>query len=112
MKTLSDNQLRTFVAEFHTDSEEDIVGLFAVAKEVHELLEDEGSAMEQTLRVVEAMLNSGMIAGDSPYSPQGYTPWPNQTPEIVLNRIRSEWLALQRMPDIPDIAWFGPAKQA
>ncbi len=112
MKTLSDNQVRTLVAEFHTNSEEDIVGLFAVAKEVYELLEDENAAREQTLRVVGAMLKSGMIAGDPPYSPGGYTPWPNQTPEVVLNRIRSEWLALKRRPDIPDIAWFGPAKQA
>ena len=112
MKTLSDNQISTLVAEFHTDSEEDIVGLFAVAKEVYELLKEEDAAREQTLRVVEAMLKSGMIAGDPPYSPEGYTPWPNQTPEAVSNRIRSEWLALKRRPDIPDIAWFGPAKQA
>lgn len=112
MKTLSDNQISALVAEFHTESEEDIVGLFAVAKEVAELLEDEDAAREQTLRVVEAILKSGMIAGDPPYSSKGYKPWPNQTPEAVLNRIRSEWLAMKRRPDIPDIAWFGPAKQA
>lgn len=68
MKTLSDNQLRTLVAEFYTETKEEIVGLFAVAKEVYELLEDEDATREQTLRVVGAMLKSGMIAGDPPYS--------------------------------------------
>ena len=112
MNTLSDDQIRMLVAEFHAGSEEDIVGLFAVYQAVYELFEDKEAAREQTLRVVRGMLESGMVAGDSPYHPGGYAPWPSQTPESVLSRIRLEWLTLDRRPDIPDIAWFGPAKPA
>ncbi len=108
MNTLTDIQLHTLAADFHTTSTEDIVGLFAIAKDVFALLHDEDATREEALRVVRALLDTGMCAGNPPYSPGGWQPWPDQTPETVLARIRAEWHALGRRPNIPDIAWFGP----
>lgn len=110
MKALSDKQVRTFIDEFYTESLEDIVGLFSIAKEVGEMIEDEDTAREESLRVVDGLLKRGMQAGDSPYHPSGYQPWKDQDHHSILNRIRSEWLALGRKPNIPDIAWFGPPR--
>ncbi len=108
MKTLSDEQVHALIGEFYTESREDIVGLFAVAQAVEDLIEDTDIAREQTLRIVEGLLAKGMLAGDSPYHAGGYKPWPDQDQTAVLNRIRSEWTDFGHLPNIPDIAWFGP----
>ena len=96
------------VDEFYTESLEDIVGLFSIVKEVGELIGNEDVTREQALRVVEALLAKGMLAGDPPYYPDGYKPWSDQNRDAVIGRIRLEWLRLGRVPNIPDIAWFGP----
>ncbi|MDT7953564.1 MAG: hypothetical protein RQ966_18850 [Acetobacteraceae bacterium] len=112
MKALSDNQIRSLVDEFYTDSQEDIVGLFAIAQAVEDILgQDPDSVREQTLRVVEALLDRGMLAGNSPYHPHGYQPWADQDRNALLKRIRSEWLRLGHSLSIPDIAWFGPSEE-
>ena len=108
MKTLSDKQIHTLIGEFYTESYEDIVGLFAIAQAVEDLIKDLDIAREQTLRIVQGLLAKGMLAGNSPYNAGGYKPWPNQDQTAVLNRIRSEWMDLGHSPSIPDIAWFGP----
>lgn len=108
MKTLSEDQINELVDDFFTNSLEDIVGLFAIAKDVKELIGDEENSFEPSMRIVERLLEKGMLAGYSPYEPDGYRPWPNQDRKAVMDRIRSEWLALGRFPNIPDIVWFGP----
>ncbi len=112
MRTLNDEQVQTLAGEFYTESHEDIVGLFAIAQAVEDLIDDVDAAREQALRVVQGLLARGMLAGDSPYSADGYRPWPDQERVAVMNRIRSEWVDLGHSPSIPDIVWFGPAKQA
>ena len=112
MTALSDDQVRSLVAEFYTDSQEDIVGLFAITRSVEDILgQDPPSVREQTLRVVEELLARGMLAGNSPYHPDGYQPWADQERASVTNRIRSEWQRLGRSPDIPDSPWFGPPEK-
>jgi hypothetical protein len=108
MKSLSDDQMRVLIDEFFTESDEDVVGLFAIAQAVEDLIKDKDMAREQALRVVEGLLDRGMLAGQSPYCIDGYQPWPDQDRTTVINRIRSEWLALGRSPTITDIVWFGP----
>ena len=108
MKTLSEDKIRCLVDNFFISSIEDIVGLFSIAQAVDELIEDKDNVLEQSMRIVERLLEKGMLAGYSPYEPDGYRPWPNQDRKTVMDRIRSEWLALGRLPTIPDIAWFGP----
>ncbi len=112
MKTLDDKQVQTLIDEFYSESSEGIVGLFAIAQAVEDLIPNADAAREQTLQIVDGLLSKGMAAGDSPYSAGGYQPWPNQNRTTVMHRIRSEWMDLGRSPSIPDIAWFGPAKQA
>lgn len=112
MKTLTQDQIKTLVQEFHTQNSEDIVGLFSVVQEVGDLFKDDDVVLEETLVIVKALLADGMVAGDPPYYPDGYRPWPDQDPLKVANRIRSEWLQLGHTPDIPDIVWFGPSKQS
>ncbi len=111
MKTLTDEQQRFLVDEFSADPE-DPEGLFAIAHAVEHLGVDPDAVREQTLLIVEQLLSKGMAAGNSPYHPGGYQPWPNQDRSAVIDRIRSEWIALGRSPYIPEIAWFGPADHA
>ena len=110
MEQLTDKQVCMLVDEFYTESHEDIVGLFAIAQAVEDLIGNNEITREQALRVVEALLAKGMVAGDSPYHPGGYKPWANQERSAVINRIRSEWQQLGHSPSIPDIAWFGPPR--
>ena len=63
-------------------------------------------AREQSLIIVSDLLIKGMRAGNSPYNSDGYEPWSNQDRDVVLDRIRSEWIALGHVPGIPDVAWF------
>ena len=80
---------------------------------VHEIREDLGDAgetalMEQTLRVVRAMLAIGMIARNPPFGQDDYQPWSDQRPDSVLARIRGEWQTRGEAPGIQDAPWFGP----
>ena len=95
MKKLSDEQIREFVEDwYHIKSIEDVFGLSSVAKDVRELLidADEDTNRDEALRVVDALLKRGMLAGTSPYHPEGYQPWADQNRDAVIRRIRSEWL--------------------
>jgi hypothetical protein len=56
--------------------------------------------------VVRELLAHGLLAGDPPYSKDGYTAWQDQRLDAVIDRIRAEWIALGRTPNIPDIVWF------
>jgi hypothetical protein len=88
-------------------AESDYVGLWVIIKILGEefgIIED--SLRGQTLDVVRELLACGLLAGDPPYSATGYTPWQDQRPDAVIDRIRAEWIALGRTPNIPDIVWF------
>lgn len=95
---------------YNTKSVEDVFGLSSVAKDVRELLvgADEDINREEALRVVDALLKRGMLAGTSPYHPEGYQSWADQNRDAVIRRIRSEWLQLGREPHLHEIVWFGP----
>ena len=92
---------------FLKEAEDDIVGLWEIVKILEE---DHGAAnevlCEQSLEVVRGLLAHGLLAGDPPYSVGGYRPWADQQPDAVIDRIRSEWIALGHTPNIPDIVWF------
>ncbi len=107
MRTLTDVEFQELVADFYSESSDDVVGLWEVAKVVEKLIETGDVAREQSLRIVRALLAKGLLVGDPPYSANGYKPWPDQNPERVVSRIEAEWLELGHTPSIPDIAWFG-----
>jgi hypothetical protein len=92
--------------QFSAEAREDLIGLWEIAKEVEERTGPGEVAREQTLELVRELLRRGLRAGEPPYSSGGFRPWPKQEPDAVIDRIRREWLALGRTPNIPDIVWF------
>lgn len=106
MDTIRPSEKDRLADQFCAEAREDLVGLWEIAREVEEQTGPGEAAREQTLDLVRALLQRGLRAGDPPYLAGGYRPWPNQEPDIVIERIRREWLALGRMPNITDIVWF------
>ena len=94
------------VDQFCTEARDDFVGLWEIVRQVEQRTGPGSAAREPTLAVIRALLVRGLRAGDPPYSARGYRPWADQEPDAVIDRIRREWLALGRMPNIADIAWF------
>lgn len=99
--------LHDLVGQFLAEAKDDLVGLWEIAREVGLHAGSGDDVREETLAVVRELLSSGLLVGDPPYAGGGYRPWPDQDKDRATARIRREWLALGRMPDIPDIAWFG-----
>jgi hypothetical protein len=84
---------------------EDHVGLWSIVR-----LYREGSqgphTMEGILRELEDLLTKGVLQVGFPAKDgRFFDPWSSQPIESVA-RIRREWLALGRDPDIGEIAWF------
>jgi hypothetical protein len=107
MTALTDAELANLVDAFYSESGVDLVGLWQIAKVVEEAVGVGAVAREQSLLIVRALLEKGLCAGDPPYRAGGYEPWQDQTASAVIDRIRSEWVALGRTPNIPDVVWFG-----
>ncbi len=98
--------MKRLTDEFVAEARNDLVGLWEIAREFESSTADAEAVRDQTMDLVRTLLAGGLIAGDSPYSAQGFRPWRNQVPDAVIDRIRSEWIALGRPPNIPDIVWF------
>ncbi len=84
---------------------EDHVGLWCVVSLYRE--ESQGPhAMEGILRELEDLLTKGILQVGFPAKDgRLFDPWSSEPIESVA-RIRREWLALGRDPDIGEIAWF------
>lgn len=106
MRILNDRERRTIVDDLYEESEDDLVGLWEVAKLVEELVGTGEEAREQSLTIVNDLLVKGLVVGDPPYAPGGYKVWDDQDPKRVVGKIRAEWISLGHTPNIPDIAWF------
>ena len=78
--------------ELELEAKEDWVGLWEVVSSLEELSLDEATLRERTLKVVRALLDRGLIAGDSIYSVHPFRPWPDQRPEAIISGYaRSGW---------------------
>lgn len=99
--------LDDLVGQFLAEAKDDLIGLWEIAREVRQRAGSGDDAREEALAVVRQLLSRGLLVEDPPYAAAGYRPWTDQDPDRAIARIRKEWLALGRMPDIPDIAWFG-----
>ncbi len=98
--------LKRLADELELEAKDDWVGLWEIVSSLEELSPDEATLREWTLDVVRKLLDRGFIAGDSIYSVHPFRPWPDQRPEAIIERIRSEWLTLGRIPTIGDIVYF------
>lgn len=87
------------------ECEEDHVGLWSIVRLYRE--ESQGPhGMEKILRELEDLLANGVLQVGVPAKDgRRFNPWSSQPIESEA-RIRREWLALGRDPDIGDIAWF------
>lgn len=100
---------KSIAADVADMARDDWVGLWVILSWVREKLplESPASLKNVTLAVVRELLAMGLRAGDSPYSPGGFTVWPEQEEDSVIRRIDTEWTALGRDPNIGDIVAFG-----
>jgi hypothetical protein len=103
---LTKAEMQQMVDEFVAEARDDLVGLWEIVGRVEREIADQEAIREPTLMVVRALLARGLLAGDPPYSTNGFRLWNDQEPEAVINRIRKECLALGRVPNMPDIVWF------
>ncbi len=92
--------------ESELEAKYDWVGLWEIVRKLQGPPLDEATLHELTLDVARALLDRGFIAGNLTRSTPGFEPWPDQRPEAIIERIRSEWLALGRIPTIGDIVYF------
>jgi hypothetical protein len=107
MKKLPAALMDKIICDLIAESRDDLVGLWEVVHEIQGHGISTGEALrENTLDVVRDLLRRGLVAGDPPYASGGYQPWADQRPDVVISRIRSEWIALGHIPNIPDIVWF------
>jgi hypothetical protein len=71
----------------------------------------DAAALEQAaLMVVRELLRRGLAVG-SLRSDGSFSPWPDQDPARVADRIRREWRALGEDPSIGEICWFLPRER-
>jgi hypothetical protein len=87
------------------ECDEDHVGLWSIVRLYRE--ESRGThGMEEILRELEDLLATGVLQVGFPTKDgRLFNSWSSQPIESVA-RIRREWLALGRDPDIGEIAWF------
>jgi hypothetical protein len=97
---------------------EDHVGLWSLIWQIRSALNegeypvqekdrtDPREIRHQTLELVRELLDSGLVQVGYP-TPDGrsFQPW-SLPSSAILERIKSEWDALGREPDIGEIAWF------
>jgi hypothetical protein len=98
--TLSD--LSQDAEDFYVEAHEDCVGLWQI---VSRTARDGEAARERALSLVRMILTRGLRAGNLTEN-GAFAPWPQQEPDLVVGRIRREWIALGHDPTINDIAWF------
>lgn len=89
--------------------EDDYVGLWSIFRDVREAHPTSPADLVKrlTLALLEKWLNSGQIEVGSFDPPGGerFVCW-SLRPAETIERIRREWDALGRDPDIGEIAWF------
>lgn len=98
----------SIIAEFQREAAVDFIGLWQLVRAVKDNLEqDESPAVQQlSLDLLKRILAAGFRVGDLSATGRVLEPWPDQRPDHVVARIRSEWDSLGREPNIGDIAWL------
>ena len=93
---------------FEREALEDFIGLWQLVGAVKENAEApaEESAQNLTLDLVRKMLSRGFKAGTLSKDGRALEPWPDQTTESIVRRIKMEWEALGHDPTVGDIVWF------
>jgi hypothetical protein len=98
----------SIIAEFQREAAVDFIGLWQLVRAVKNNLEqDDISGVQQlSLNLLKCMLAVGFRVGYLSGTGKTLEPWSDQQPDHVVTRVRSEWNALGREPNIGDIAWL------
>jgi hypothetical protein len=93
------------VKEFAYECAEDFVGLWSIVWKVRSVRPGLAEAREATLEIVRALLDPGQIVAGQMVEERGFVRW-HESPNDAVRRIRREWVALGREPNLGDIVWF------
>lgn len=90
-----------------TECSVDYVGLWEVMAHVEYGLKHSNpqEVRELTMKLVGELLHEGLIKAGDPKDTGGFVAW-KLSPEETVKRIRDEWNALGREPNLGDIVWF------
>jgi hypothetical protein len=84
---------------------EDYVGLWSIIRKLLAVgIEGESIVMEATLQLLlQLLVSEELVAGQ--FRAEKFEIW-NGHPQDIVSRIKNEWIALGRSPNIGEIAWF------
>jgi len=84
---------------------EDYVGLWSIIRKILATgIKGEPIVMEATLHLLlQLLLSDELVAGQ--FRSEKFEIW-NGHPQDIISRIKDEWIALGRSPNIGEIAWF------
>ena len=106
MRVLTETEFSETVGEFYSESKDDDVGLWEIAKVVEDLIGTSEIVIAESLRIVKVLLEMGLEAGCDPQEAGGYKPWPEQDAIAILGRIEREWIERGKKPNIGDAPYF------
>ncbi len=103
-----DGKLDNLIDRFRSAAADDLIGLCQVMDEVENEtgIDDPTELKRMTLQAVKMMLMQGFVACNPPFGGNASLRWKGEDVAAVIERISSEWDALGRPPNIPDIVWF------
>lgn len=103
------SELTSVVDDVLNFARDDWVGLWVILSLVKERMPDASSDEKRaaTLSVCAEVLERGLRAGDTPYSPSGFRAWSDQSASSVISAISQQWSRIGREPNIGDIVSFG-----
>jgi hypothetical protein len=93
--------------DFLVECADDYVGLWSAVRQVRAVFGGgpPEKVQEATLRILRELLREGLIVAGVPTKAGDLVPW-QSPPNETVERIRHEWSALGRDPNIGDIVWF------
>jgi hypothetical protein len=95
------------IADLKKATATDYIGLWWLVRIVSDNLENKDEDLQAlTLTLLRMMLSHGFVVGELSNGGKTLIPWPDQQPDNVAGRIKAEWDALGREPNIGDIAWL------
>lgn len=95
------------VVEFLAECQDDYVGLWSLVGRSRQASDGVGDEQRRDLILekIHELLQQEKIVAGSFVDKKTFLQW-REDPEAIVNKIRGQWLALGRDPDIGEIVWF------
>jgi hypothetical protein len=83
----------SIIAGFQREAAVDFIGLWQLVRAVKDKLEQDENwrVQELSLDLLERMLDAGFRVGHLSATGRSHEPWPDQKPDHVIAKVRSEW---------------------